>query len=162
MSLIAGVLTFSGGAVVVSTTDDPRAFNGGTPTLDSGSLCTIEGSTAQPFALGGQHYNGAGRLGADLSGAIVTYAGGIPLTAEGNVAIEYNDPYSWVAGIPLTATGRVAVSTGGLLTGCLLQEDGFRILQEDDFCILIEPTYFYLAQEDGSFLLQENDFKISA
>jgi hypothetical protein len=48
------------------------------------------------------------------------------------------------------------------LTGCLLQEDGFRLLQEDDFCILLEPTFFFLAQEDGSFLLQENDFKISA
>lgn len=48
------------------------------------------------------------------------------------------------------------------LSGCLLQEDGFRILQEDGFCILLEPNFYFLAQEDGSFLLQENDFKISA
>jgi hypothetical protein len=48
------------------------------------------------------------------------------------------------------------------LTGCLLQEDGSRILQEDDFCILLEPAIYFLAQEDGFLLLQEDDFKISA
>jgi hypothetical protein len=47
------------------------------------------------------------------------------------------------------------------LTGCLLQEDDSRILQEDDFCILL-TQFFFISQEDGSFLLQENDFKLFA
>jgi hypothetical protein len=58
----------------------------------------------------------------------------------------------------------VRSAPGGLLllSGFLLQEDGFRILQEDNFCILLEPNFYFLAQENGDFLLQENNFKISA
>jgi hypothetical protein len=47
------------------------------------------------------------------------------------------------------------------LTGFLLQEDGFAILQEDGYKIII-TALFSLAQEDGSLLLQENGSQIYA
>jgi hypothetical protein len=109
MSLIAGVLAFSGGSVAVAT-DAPDAFNGGTPVLNDGSLCINGEATQQPNPVGGQYYDAEGRLGVDPLGAVATYSGGLPLTTQGNVAVAYDTPSNWVAGIPLTLGGRMAIS----------------------------------------------------
>lgn len=54
-------------------------------------------------------YTPAGRVLIDPAGEVVAWANGLPLTADGALAVEAADPGLFGNGVPFTTDGRVAV-----------------------------------------------------
>lgn len=102
MSLIAGVLAFTQGAVEIST-DAPDSFNGGTPTLNDGSLCTIAGPGTPDVWVAGIGYDSAGRIYVDTFSAPGAWVGGLPVTSDGRLCVRGTGTIDGhVAGIPIS------------------------------------------------------------
>lgn len=106
--LTAGVLRFNAAGRVVCTGEDPPVdFSGGVPLSASGAVC-LSPSTPDLF-LGGIGYRNSTRL----CGAVAPLVpGDQPLArdAVGGLALAETEPIThYYAGIPLVADGRVAV-----------------------------------------------------
>jgi hypothetical protein len=65
--------------------------------------------SAQKNFNGSVNVDNDGFVFADLAGAVTQYAGGLPLTAAGALAIENAAPTQYDQGVGFTAAGRVAV-----------------------------------------------------
>jgi hypothetical protein len=129
MSLIAGVLAFSGGEVV-TTTSPPDSFNGGTPTLNDGSLCVVDDGNTPPTYVAGLGYDAQGRLHIDTSNTPSFWVAGLPVTALGKLCARGSGTIdSYVAGIPL-AGGYVRASTGGIPDGVIVQDNGDYVVDQ--------------------------------
>lgn len=109
--LNAGVLKFDAAGRIRNTTSLPTDFNGGTPTRDG----LLAGSNGVPNAdsfVAGIGYLAGGGLAA-TNATPVAWAGGIPLTAAGQVCVDatgagviayYNN------GLPYDASGKLVLA----------------------------------------------------
>lgn len=105
--LIAGVLRFSAtGRVLIASGEPGVDFNGGTPVSGSGVLA---GTAADPNAfLAGLGYEET-RLCA-REGPVDGETGGLARTGVGSLALALTEPIThYLAGLPLVADGRLAV-----------------------------------------------------
>jgi hypothetical protein len=108
------LLAFSPEGRIITTTDAPTNFNGGTPTTDTGQLC-VELIALPDYFLGGLAYKTDGSLCAsDAGGAIDHYApGGMPMNAVGQLLLSsLGGPIAWNGGIPTNAADRVCAVSG--------------------------------------------------
>lgn len=107
--LNAGVLRFSPEGRVVCTGEDPPVFfSGGVPTSATGAVC-ISPSTPDIF-LEGLGYRNSLRLCAGVSPVIENPNQPLARDAVGGLALAEAEPIvQYYCGIPLTADGRVAV-----------------------------------------------------
>lgn len=105
--LIAGVLRFSAtGRVLITASLPGRDFNGGTPIAETGALAASAGDP-ETF-LAGIGYDES-RLCA-REGTIVGDYGGLARTGVGSLALALTEPIAgYIAGLPVTADGRLAV-----------------------------------------------------
>ena len=55
-------------------------------------------------------YDADGRIITDATGAIVSYANGLPFTADGALAVSTADPIAFASGIPTDESGKVTVT----------------------------------------------------
>ncbi len=105
----SGVLKFSaGGAILIVNegSENSLRFNGGAPVQNDGTL--VVSANDPTLFLGGLGYDQTGALCADPTDAITHYAGGLPVTAKGALAIGSGYlPSVLVAGIPIGSDGRV-------------------------------------------------------
>lgn len=106
----AGCMRFSPeGRVYVTLLALPVAFNGGTPTAANGAVAVTQ-DDPEVF-LGGFGYRGDDRIcGREIlpSG---DYQGGLARDSAGGLALALTEPIeSYIAGIPVVADGRVAVA----------------------------------------------------
>lgn len=111
----SGVLSFAGGLIRNTLTAVLPAntnFNGGTPSRASdGALCISSGPVVARS--GGLAYNANGALCINPAGVGVGFVAGLPVDNTGSVLVDSNVAVaSYTAGgLPLTANGRLALAT---------------------------------------------------
>lgn len=105
----AGVMRFSpNGRVVVSDSTPPVVFSGGVPLDAAGAVCISP--TAPDLYLAGLGYRTSTRLCAGVSPLISGPPSPLGRDAVGGLALADTGPIAYYyAGIPLVADGRVAV-----------------------------------------------------
>jgi hypothetical protein len=112
--LIAGVMKLdAAGRVIVAIDGVPTAFNGGTPVTASGAVAMASG--APETFLGSLGYVSDGAICArQVVPADPSGQGGFARDSAGGLAIAVSEPIAaYIAGIPVVADGRVAVSLEG-------------------------------------------------
>jgi hypothetical protein len=102
----------AGGRVIISVEVPPVAFNGGTPITESGAI-SFASADPQVF-LGSLGYVNAGAICARAVLPASDGQGGFGRDAAGGLAIATSEPIvGYIAGIPIVADGRIAVSIEG-------------------------------------------------
>lgn len=108
--LISGVLKFdAGGRVIIAPLSPVVAFNGGTPISDTGAL---SGSVLDPsLYLASLGYRTGGSICAREAPASGNDQGGLARDSVGALALALVEPIvGYIAGIPIVADGRMAVT----------------------------------------------------
>lgn len=107
--LTAGVLRFNAAGRVVCTGEDPPVdFSGGVPLSATGAVCISP--SAPDLFLGGLGYRNSTRLCAGISPVIPNPDNPLGRDSVGGLALAETEPITnYWCGIPLTADGRVAV-----------------------------------------------------
>jgi hypothetical protein len=110
--LTAGCMKLdAAGRVIIAVDGVPVAFNGGTPTTESGAMAAASGDP-EVFLASLPYVNTGGICARDVPGEVGQ--GGFARDSVGGLAFATAEPIAgYIAGIPVTADGRIAVSLEG-------------------------------------------------
>ena len=122
--ITAGCLNFSPeGRVLVDVVNPPVTFSGGTPIAETGGVA-VSGADPEVY-LSGLGYMAEGAVCA-RQGSVSGYDGGFARTGVGSLALATTEPIAYYqAGVPLVADGRVAVKIINPPPGLRAFSDGY-------------------------------------